>query len=75
MLTCYTDGVTESFDQYNEQYGTKRLVSTLQHNRHLHTGAIIEAIADDVASFSDGRIYDDVTMVLIKRLTPPFSTT
>jgi len=75
VLTCYTDGVTESFDQYNEQYGTKRLVSTLQHNRHLHTGAIIEAIADDVASFSDGRIYDDVTMVLIKRLTPPFSTT
>jgi serine phosphatase RsbU (regulator of sigma subunit) len=75
VLTCYTDGVTESFDHHNEQYGTQRLVSTLQHNRHLHTRAIIKAIADDVAAFSDGRIYDDVTMVLIKRLAAPFRTT
>jgi hypothetical protein len=28
---------------------------------------VVRAIADDIAAFSDGRIYDDVTMLVIRR--------
>ncbi len=70
VLTCYTDGITESFDHLNEQYGTQRLLDVLRQHRQHNTRTIIKAIADDVATFSEGRIYDDVTMLLIKRLSP-----
>lgn len=70
VLTCYTDGVTESFDHQNEQYGTRRLLDVISAHRHLNTRAIIKVIADDVATFSEGRIYDDVTMIVVKRLNP-----
>lgn len=67
VLTCYTDGVTESFDHANQQYGTERLCDVIIAQRHQHAQRIIQAIADDVSTFSEGRIYDDVTMMLIKR--------
>jgi serine phosphatase RsbU (regulator of sigma subunit) len=70
LLACYTDGVTESFDDLDNQYGTQRLRDMMQLHRHDATDVTIQAIADDVTAFSEGRIYDDVTMFLVKRKIP-----
>ncbi len=64
---CYTDGVTESFDEDNNLYGVERLAQVIQRNHHLAAEHIVTSIADDVAAFSEGRIYDDVTLLVIQR--------
>ena len=66
-LVCYTDGVTESFDDGDQQYGVTRLKQVIQRHMHHHTADIVSAIADDVAAFSEGRIYDDVTLLVLQR--------
>lgn len=66
-LVCYTDGVTESFDDGDQQYGVTRLKQVIQRHMRDHTAAIVTAIADDVSAFSEGRIYDDVTLLVLQR--------
>jgi serine phosphatase RsbU (regulator of sigma subunit)/putative methionine-R-sulfoxide reductase with GAF domain len=66
-LVCYTDGVTESFDEHDELYGVPRLIDVIQRTQHEPAATVVRAIADDIAAFSDGRIFDDVTMLVIRR--------
>jgi serine phosphatase RsbU (regulator of sigma subunit)/putative methionine-R-sulfoxide reductase with GAF domain len=66
-LVCYTDGVTESFDDHDQQYGVTRLKQVIQRHSTAHSEQIVTAIADDVSAFSEGRIYDDVTLLVIQR--------
>lgn len=66
-LVCYTDGVTESFDDGDQQYGVPRLREVIQRHITHHSDTIVTAIADDVAAFSEGRIYDDITLFVIQR--------
>ncbi len=66
-LVCYTDGVTESFDDADQQYGVTRLKHVIQRTMPHPSASIVTAIADDVAAFSEGRIYDDVTLLVIQR--------
>jgi serine phosphatase RsbU (regulator of sigma subunit) len=66
-LVCYTDGVTESFDEHEDLYGVPRLIDVIQRTHNDPAADIVRAIADDIAAFSDGRIYDDVTMLVIRR--------
>ncbi|MBM4414144.1 MAG: GAF domain-containing protein [Chloroflexi bacterium] len=66
-LVCYTDGVTESFDDHDQQYGVTRLKQVIQRHMTAHSEQIVTAIADDVSAFSEGRIYDDVTLLVIQR--------
>jgi serine phosphatase RsbU (regulator of sigma subunit)/putative methionine-R-sulfoxide reductase with GAF domain len=67
ILVCYTDGVTESFDEHEELYGVPRLIDVIHRTHHEPAAMVVRAIADDIAAFSDGRIYDDVTMLVIRR--------
>jgi serine phosphatase RsbU (regulator of sigma subunit) len=67
LLVCYTDGVTESFDEHGEQFGVARLIEVARLHRHESADAIIEAINAALHRFSLGVIYDDVTMVVIRR--------
>jgi serine phosphatase RsbU (regulator of sigma subunit) len=66
-VVCYTDGVTESFDDHDQQYGVTRLQQVIQRHIKHHTADIVSAIAEDVAAFSEGRIYDDVTLLVLQR--------
>ncbi len=66
-LVCYTDGVTESFDEHEDLYGVPRLIDVIQRTHNDPAAHIVSAIAEDIAAFSDGRIYDDVTMLVIRR--------
>ena len=68
-LVCYTDGVTESFDEHEDLYGVPRLLDVLHRTQADGADVVVRAIADDIAAFSDGRIYDDVTLLVIKRST------
>ncbi len=67
VLVCYTDGVTESFDEHDTIYGVERLVQVVQRTQQHTAEAIVTTIANDVTAFSDGRIYDDVTLLVIQR--------
>ena len=67
LLVCYTDGITESFNPKDEQFGTERLKNTLEKNRTLNTKDLCEKIICDVKMFSDGREQaDDMTLLALK---------
>jgi serine phosphatase RsbU (regulator of sigma subunit)/putative methionine-R-sulfoxide reductase with GAF domain len=67
LLVCYTDGVTEAFDDANEQFGVPRLIEVVQRHRNEPATAIVEAINTAMYAFTNGVIYDDVTLMVIKR--------
>lgn len=66
-LVCYTDGVTESFDEHEDLYGVPRLIDVMERNHASGADQLVRAITEDIAAFSDGRIYDDVTLLVIRR--------
>ncbi|GAB4127466.1 MAG: SpoIIE family protein phosphatase [Roseiflexaceae bacterium] len=66
-LICYTDGVTESFDSVGEPFGVPRLLELLRQHRHEPADLQIQAINNALHTFSDGVIYDDITLLVIHR--------
>jgi sigma-B regulation protein RsbU (phosphoserine phosphatase) len=68
ILVCYTDGIVESADPDDEEYGYARLLNIAQENRHLGARALFDLIMEDVASFrASGEPADDQTLVVIKK--------
>ena len=65
LLVLYTDGIVESSDAHDEQYGEDRLMSTLAGVRTESADAICRHVMDDVRSFSFGR-QDDRTLLVLK---------
>ena len=62
-LLMYTDGVVEAENGGGEEYGTARLVKSLQKSRVSAQSVII-----DVQEFaSGGRLSDDATAVVLRR--------
>jgi serine phosphatase RsbU (regulator of sigma subunit)/predicted enzyme related to lactoylglutathione lyase len=66
ILTLYTDGVTESFDESEEEFGEDRLVEALQRNSALSPQALLSAIIDEIKKFSPGEQHDDITLIVAK---------
>ena len=68
-LVLYTDGITESENKTGDYYGIERLcevISGIWENNSAKT--IQEAIISDVyAHISDHRVYDDITLLVIKK--------
>jgi phosphoserine phosphatase RsbU/P len=69
ILVLYTDGVTESFNGEEEEYGEDRLIDSLRKNCRLPATDLASAIVDDVLRFSAGERYDDITLILAKRVS------
>ena len=68
ILICYTDGIVETTNPEEEEYGYQRLVSITQDNRHLGARALFNLIMEDVARYrSGGEPIDDQTLVVIKK--------
>ncbi|WP_411823863.1 PP2C family protein-serine/threonine phosphatase [Leptospira sp. 'Mane'] len=69
IILLYTDGATEAENTNREQFGSKRLVESLEKHSNLPTtDAIIEAIYKDIYGFIDGmQLYDDITVMVMKR--------
>jgi len=65
-LVLYTDGITESFNDTEEEFGEQRLIEALRRNRDLRPPAIIASIVDEVQRFSSREQHDDITLIVAK---------
>jgi len=71
-LFLYTDGITETFNPHDEEYGEERLAAFLQRHRDSSKQALLDALVEEVLAFSDGiRPRDDMTMLLLERGRKP----
>jgi serine phosphatase RsbU (regulator of sigma subunit) len=65
-LVLYTDGITESFNATDEEYGESRLIEALQRYRGLSSQRLLESIVDDVRQFSPLEQHDDITLIVAR---------
>jgi serine phosphatase RsbU (regulator of sigma subunit) len=68
LLVCYTDGVTEAIAADDEPFDVSRLVEVVLAQRAASAAAILDAITERLAQFTDRRApFDDITLVVLKR--------
>jgi serine phosphatase RsbU (regulator of sigma subunit)/predicted enzyme related to lactoylglutathione lyase len=65
-LALYTDGVTESFNQRDEEFGQQRLIESLLRYRGLPAETLVNAILNDVRRFSPQEQGDDITLMVAR---------
>ena len=66
-LVLCTDGITESMNQAQEEYGTERLVGCVRGAMARGAAEIVNAVASDVAEYSRmGTHLDDKVVIAIK---------
>lgn len=69
VLVCYTDGVTEAIDDASEGFGVPRLIEAVRASQAGSAGDVLGAVTAALALFTGDRpLFDDVTMVVIKRV-------
>jgi serine phosphatase RsbU (regulator of sigma subunit) len=66
ILAIYTDGITEAFNQADEEFGEARLIDSLRRYRHLSAQGVISAVLDEVRRFSAREQNDDITLTIAK---------
>jgi serine phosphatase RsbU (regulator of sigma subunit) len=66
IIALYTDGVTESFNEHQEEFGEDRLIDSLRRNATLPTKALLSSVIDDIKRFSPYEQYDDITLIVAK---------
>jgi serine phosphatase RsbU (regulator of sigma subunit)/catechol 2,3-dioxygenase-like lactoylglutathione lyase family enzyme len=66
LLAFYTDGITESFNHADEEFGEQRLLDSLTRHRDLSPRAALTSIVDEVLHFSPKEQHDDITLILAK---------
>jgi serine phosphatase RsbU (regulator of sigma subunit)/catechol 2,3-dioxygenase-like lactoylglutathione lyase family enzyme len=66
ILALYTDGVTESFNSAQEEFGEQRLIESLQRHRQQAAQPIVDSIVADVQQFSSEEQHDDITLIVAK---------
>jgi serine phosphatase RsbU (regulator of sigma subunit)/predicted enzyme related to lactoylglutathione lyase len=68
ILALYTDGVTESFDENEEEFGEERLIEALRRHKKLPAHELVKAIVNEVQTFTcpERGQYDDITVIVAK---------
>ncbi len=66
VLALYTDGVTEAFNDAEEEFGEERLIDAIRRNCERCAEAIIAAIVEEVRRFSPREQHDDITLIVAK---------
>jgi serine phosphatase RsbU (regulator of sigma subunit) len=66
ILTLYTDGVTESFDESGEEFGEQRLLDTLRQHTHLPAHQLLASVIDRIQAFSSAEQHDDITLIVAR---------
>jgi serine phosphatase RsbU (regulator of sigma subunit)/predicted enzyme related to lactoylglutathione lyase len=69
-LLLYTDGVTESFNDADEDFGEERLVSALRRYRESSAQELVESIVGEVRQFSAKEQFDDITVIAARVREP-----
>lgn len=65
-LALYTDGITEAFNESEEEFGESRLIEAIRRRRHLSSRELLAGIVDEVREFSPREQYDDITLIVAK---------
>jgi len=70
LLLMYTDGVTESMNCSEEEYGERRLIRLVTDNRKLPLTDLLHLIENEVVVHHGSCEYDDDFTLLAARLSP-----
>ena len=65
-LALYTDGITEAFNDVEEEYGEQRLIDALRRHRAATSQELVAAVVDDVKRFSPREQHDDITLIVAR---------
>ena len=65
LLALYTDGIVESSNAHDEEFGDERLAETMHEARAESAQVICQRVMDDVRRFSFGSV-DDRTLLVLK---------
>ena len=68
LLALYTDGVTESSDSSDEEFGEARLIEELRAHSGLPSAELANTIVQKVLHFSAPEQFDDITLIIAKRV-------
>ncbi len=69
ILIVFSDGVTETLDENENEFGDSRLEELIRQNKNLGSREIIKKIIDSLQEFSVGNpAPDDITMIILKRV-------
>jgi phosphoserine phosphatase RsbU/P len=71
LLVAYTDGITESMNEYGEEFGEQRLIQLVQENRQLSAAGIKDTIVERVLSWSFAEERDDDMTLIIAKIVHP----
>jgi serine phosphatase RsbU (regulator of sigma subunit) len=66
VLALYTDGITESFNDAEEEFGEERLIEALVRYRELPSEDLFRSVIRDVQEFSRREQHDDITLIIAK---------
>ena len=66
VLALYTDGITESYNSEDEQFGEQRLIEALRLHCGVSCQSALAFIVDEVKRFSPHEQHDDITLILAK---------
>lgn len=64
LIFCYTDGLTETFNDKDEVWGPEQLEDFLRKSRHPDLPALMEGLIQEVDAFRNGQPHhDDITVL------------
>ncbi len=66
LLALYTDGVTESINETEEEFGEERLIDVLRQNAELPAQQLLNAVVERIQRFSATEQHDDITLIIAK---------
>jgi serine phosphatase RsbU (regulator of sigma subunit) len=68
VVVLYTDGITEAENLSGVRYGIERLCAIASNNWYQSAEEIKQAVIDDVRRhIGEQRVYDDITLLIIKQ--------
>jgi serine phosphatase RsbU (regulator of sigma subunit) len=71
VVVLYTDGITEAENIHKKRYELERLCQVIKQNWQHTANEIKKAVIDDVRQFiGEQKVYDDITLLVIKSKQP-----
>jgi phosphoserine phosphatase RsbU/P len=66
LFAIYTDGITETVNQRDEEFGEERLLDVMSRARDRSPSEIVTTVFDEVRRFSGDQQRDDVTLIVAR---------
>lgn len=67
-FVLYTDGVTESPNALGEEFGEERLLDALRRHSVKQACPMAQAVVQDVKNFNTGEQFDDITLIVARKV-------